>query len=280
MKCHNWEKITPCLPPNVTQTASTVVTFHYITMGTSPACHADHRLPSKRERYSTDGRIAQARTRAGAECVGVALTYLTTAGSAETAMDRRERLRKLAMETIDLAKDPYILRTHLGTLECRLCLTLHVNEGSYLAHTQGKKHQTNLARRAARDQHEMMLNAPPPPSANAVKKKTFVKIGRPGYKIVKIRDPVTQRLGLLFTVALPEIKDGVRPRRRFMSAFEQKREAPNRALQYLVIAAEPYETIAFAIPAKDMVEAEEDGDSVWEHWDADDKVYSSQLLFK
>lgn len=32
------------------------------------------------------------------------------AGGSETAIDRRERLRKLALETIDLAKDPYILR--------------------------------------------------------------------------------------------------------------------------------------------------------------------------
>jgi splicing factor 3A subunit 2 len=101
-----------------------------------------------------------------------------------------------------------------------------------------------------------------------------------GYKIVKIRDPLTQRLGLLFTIAYPEIKADERPRRRFMSAFEQKREVPNRAFQYLVIAAEPYETIAFAIPAKDMVEEDEDPDSVWEHWDNDDKVYSCQLLFK
>ncbi|KAK0234877.1 hypothetical protein EDD85DRAFT_955765 [Armillaria nabsnona] len=57
------------------------------------------------------------------------------AGASETNVDRRERLRKLALETIDLAKDPYILRNHLGSLECRLCLTLHTNEGSYLAHT-------------------------------------------------------------------------------------------------------------------------------------------------
>lgn len=124
-----------------------------------------------------------------------------------------------------------------------------------------------------------MLTAPPP-SAPTIKKKVFVKIGRPGYKIVKIRDPVTRRMGLLFTIALPEIKSGEKPRRRFMSAFEQKREVPNRALQYMVVAAEPYETIAFAIPAKDMVEAEEDPDNVWEHWDSDDMVYSCQLLFK
>ncbi|KAL1412930.1 CWF complex protein sap62 [Vanrija albida] len=202
------------------------------------------------------------------------------AGSSETAVDRRERLRKLALETIDLAKDPYILRTHLGTLECRLCLTLHVNEGSYLAHTQGKKHQTNLARRAARDNHEQLMLEAPKAMPSTVRKKVFVKIGRPGYKIVKIRDPVTQQLGLLFTVSLPEIKHGERPRRRFMSAFEQKREIPNRALQYLVLAAEPYETIAFAIPAKDMTDEDEDPETTWEHWDPDEKVYSCQFLFK
>lgn len=77
-------------------------------------------------------------------------------------------------------QDPYILRTHLGTLECRLCLTLHVNEGSYLAHTQGKKHQTNLARRAAQDNKSQSLLIAPAPAANQVKKKVFVKIGRPG----------------------------------------------------------------------------------------------------
>lgn len=59
-----------------------------------------------------------------------------------------------------------------------------------------------------------------------------------GYKIIKIRDPTTQRLGLLFTVSYPEIKNDVRPRRRFMSAFEQKREIPNRALQYLVASSQ------------------------------------------
>lgn len=34
------------------------------------------------------------------------------------AIDRRERLRRLALETIDLAKDPYFMRNHLGRYEC------------------------------------------------------------------------------------------------------------------------------------------------------------------
>lgn len=32
-------------------------------------------------------------------------------------IDRRERLRRLAMETIDLAKDPYYMRNHLGQVQ-------------------------------------------------------------------------------------------------------------------------------------------------------------------
>ena len=65
----------------------------------------------------------------------------TGMGAPQTAtdanVDRRERLRKLAMETIDLNNDPYFMRNHLGSYECKLCLTLHNNEGNYLAHTQG-----------------------------------------------------------------------------------------------------------------------------------------------
>lgn len=64
-----------------------------------------------------------------------------------------------------------------------------------------------------------------------------------GYRIVKIREPVSQRMGLLFTVSLPEIKQGERPRRRFMSAFEQKREVPNRAFQYFVVRTFPLSSL-------------------------------------
>ena len=48
--------------------------------------------------------------------------------------------------------DPYFMKNHLGSFECKLCLTLHTTEGNYLAHTQGKRHQQNLGRRAAREE--------------------------------------------------------------------------------------------------------------------------------
>lgn len=244
------------------------------------------------------------------------------AGNSETNLDRRERLRKLAMETIDINKDPYILRNHLGSLECRLCLTLHTNEGSYLAHTQGKKHQTNLARRAAKEardhafqQQTQMGLLTGPNSLDAVPKKHFIKIGRPGYKITKVREPYVNdqhqqgedqeqngtgtgtgtgtnthqqggRLGLLFQIQLPEIKEGVKPLYRFMSSFEQKIEPQTRLWQYLVVAAEPYETIAFKLQSKEVDRSENvvfssaagakprNEPGTWSHWDPDVKTYS------
>ncbi len=47
------------------------------------------------------------------------------AASAENeAVDRRERLRRLALETIDVAKDPYFMRNHLGRYSLSLDVLL------------------------------------------------------------------------------------------------------------------------------------------------------------
>lgn len=199
------------------------------------------------------------------------------AGWSESNVDRRERLRKLALETIDITKDPYFMKNHLGSYECKLCLTLHTSEGSYLAHTQGKKHQTNLARRAAREAKENAVVQPAVgPAKPVMPKRNIIKIGRPGYRVTKVRDPVTRQLGLLFQIQYPQIAADVIPRHRFMSAYEQKIEAPNKAHQYLLIAAEPYETIAFKVQSKEVDRAP---GKFWTHWDQDSKQFSLQFFF-
>jgi len=43
------------------------------------------------------------------------------ASSQNEAVDSRERLRRLALETIDLAKDPYFMRNHLGRYSLSRC---------------------------------------------------------------------------------------------------------------------------------------------------------------
>lgn len=67
------------------------------------------------------------------------------------------------------------------------------------------------------------------------------------FRVTKQRDPESGQQSLLFQVDYPEISDGVVPRHRFMSAYEQKIEPPDRKWQYLLFAAEPYETIAFKV---------------------------------
>ena len=57
--------------------------------------------------------------------------------------------------------------------------------------------------------------------------------------VTKQRDPDTGQHSLFFQVDYPEIVEGVRPRHRFMSAYEQKLEPPDRQWQYLLFAAEP-----------------------------------------
>jgi len=201
------------------------------------------------------------------------------ASNDQANIDRRERLRQLALETIDLAKDPYFMKNHLGSYECKLCLTLHNNEGNYLAHTQGKRHQTNLARRAAREAKD----SPTVVQTQPVKKKPQVrktlKIGRPGYKVIKQKDPETGQKSLIFQVEYPEIEEGFQPRHRFMSAFEQKVENVDKNYQYLLFAAEPYETIAFKIPNKE-IERDPSTGKFYYNWDQAKRLFTLQIYFK
>lgn len=109
-------------------------------------------------------------------------------------------------------------------------------------------------------------------------KKNLIKIGRPGYKITKTKDPLTRQQGLLFQLQYPEIGNGVVPRIRFMSAYEQKvEEPPDKAYQYLVIAAEPYETCGFKLQAREI---EKSADKHWTWFDEDSKDFWMQITFK
>lgn len=201
------------------------------------------------------------------------------ASQSATNADRRERLRKLALETIDLDKDPYFFKNHVGSFECRLCLTVHQNDGSYLAHTQGRKHQTNLARRAAKEQREGKRDDVGQQGllAGVQVKKNVIKIGRPGYRITKVRDPNTRQNGLLFQFQFPDLNPGIAPKVRFMSAYEQKVEEPDPNYQYFIVAGEPYETVSVKLQAREVDRRE---GKFWTWFDEDNKEFWCQILFK
>lgn len=204
----------------------------------------------------------------------------------QTERERKDRLRALALETIDLAKDPYLMRNHLGTYECKLCLTLHTNEANYLSHTQGKKHQAGLARRAAmeaklaRQRGDTDVMMPLRTTASGLQRaEAKVKIGRPGYEVSKSRDPETNARCLTFELHYPELDDprSRQPRHRFMSSYEQRVETPpDKNYQYLLLACDPYETVAFKIPNEPIDRNE--GKFVT-NWDVEAKVFTLTLQF-
>lgn len=208
--------------------------------------------------------------------------------------ERKERLKQLALESIDLAKDPYLVRNHLGSYECKLCLTLHRDEANYLAHTQGKKHQAGLARRAYLDKLRAerdgttatttTTDSAAAGAASSSANKDDVgrpakknRIGRPAYQVFKSREAETNQRCLSFELHYPDIEHGFQPRHRFMSAFEQKVELPpDRRYQYLLFAAEPYETVAFKIPNEPVDRGE---NRFVTFWDEEGKKFIVTLYF-
>jgi splicing factor 3A subunit 2 len=71
-------------------------------------------------------------------------------------------------------------------------------------------------------------------------------------QVTKSRDLITRQRSLTFEVDYPETESGMQPRHRFMSAYEQKVEAPDKNYQYLLFACDPYETVAFKVSSSDV----------------------------
>jgi splicing factor 3A subunit 2 len=236
------------------------------------------------------------------------------ASQGEAEQQRKKRLRELMIETINQTQsalgqttasssssnklsinDPYLMRNHLGSYECRLCLTIHLTEGSFLIHCSAKKHQENLRRRKNKmeiERREKELTTMRDHKKNAPinivtnvnlteeekerKKALLQSIGQPLSKIVRLRDPHTFQLSLLFCLTFPNISVGIRPRYRFLSPFEQSIDPPNSPYNYLVFAADPYANVAFRIP---KYEIDRKADRFFTHWDEEKKSFYLQFYF-
>ena len=136
--------------------------------------------------------------------------------------------------------------------------------------------------RAEREEQQNNLKRPSqygPSSSSELQQqmKRSIKIGRPAYQVFKSRDFDTSQRCLTFELTYKDINEDLRPRHRFMSAFEQRVDTPpDRRYQYLLFAAEPYETIAFKIPNEPL---DRDQGRLITHWDEDDKKFTLTLYF-
>ena len=122
--------------------------------------------------------------------------------------------------------------------------------------------QRRLAREAKDKVHGPVVNTP-----KGQKKPKVNRIGKPGYKFERDSKAKT----LKFEIYLEHILPDVTPLHRIMSSFEQKKEIPDNKYQYLLIAAEPYTTIAFKIPNLKIDKSE---GRYFFNWDTEKKVFS------
>jgi splicing factor 3A subunit 2 len=110
--------------------------------------------------------------------------------------------------------------------------------------------------------------------------------------VTKSRDLATRQRSLTFEIDYPEAENGLQPRHRFMSAYEQKVESPDKNYQYLLFACDPYETVAFKVssspppsPASDEVfqipnvPVDKSEGRFFSNWDTKSRKFILQLYF-
>lgn len=205
------------------------------------------------------------------------------AGSAETNQYRQERVKSLLLSNTNIESDPYVFRNNLNILECKLCLTTHMNETSYLTHRNGRRHVTNLLRRSEREERKKQKAAAQAghnteQTAQEQTKRHWEPIGRPLYTVVKVQHPTHGNKGLRIDFELPELKQGVVPMYRLMSCFEQRKELPpDPQWQYLVVSCEPYQNVCFKIPGNTIALSGEL--ALWDFFDEDAHEYHIQLFY-
>ena len=189
-------------------------------------------------------------------------------------LERKKRLSALKLEDKDLSEDQNLFRNQYGLLECKLCCTHHRTEASYIAHTYGQQHRRNLERRrVVLARKEAMAggcrtSTQPKPQASTNKMPT---IGDPAYNVYKNKNP-SGSLSILFELTYDQIRRGTTPKYRIMSTFEQKLELPDPKYQFVLFAAQPYNTIAFKIPNFPILE-----DKMIEEWKPGENLYTFQI---
>jgi splicing factor 3A subunit 2 len=189
-------------------------------------------------------------------------------------IQRTNRISSLKLQDKDLSDDQNLFRNQYGLLECKLCCTHHRTEASYIAHTYGKQHQRNVERRrvvlARKDAMAggCRTGVQPKPQTNIRK---LPRIGDPAFSVYRTKHP-SGVLSILFELTYDQIRKTTVPKYRIMSTFEQKVDPPDPAYQYVLFAAQPYNTVAFKIPNMPIME-----DQIIEEWKPIEHLYTVQI---
>lgn len=82
---------------------------------------------------------------------------------------------------------------------------------------------------------------------------------------------------LLFQIYYPEVTEGIMLHYHFLSAYWQKINPPDRCWQYLLMAAVPYDTIAFKVLSREIDKAK---GNFCTHWYWKTKPFFLHFHFK
>jgi splicing factor 3A subunit 2 len=210
-------------------------------------------------------------------------------------------------------------KNHLGQILCRLCSTQHRDDENFIVHLESQRHAKNLQSierakeqhmreqealkalqaKQQHDEHAEMINGalggvavgggPSGPGGP----RRAPRIGKPSVNYHVEPDHATGRCKVLFELGYPlAATDGddaaMRPLHRWLNTYEQSVEAKDDGTVYLVFACEPYETVAYAFPARLPISTADSNakraasdeaaeDEYLCRWDAVRKVYT--LMF-
>jgi len=157
----------------------------------------------------------------------------------------KEKFMHAALENLDFTNDPYYVRGYDNNIKCKLCLTTHRSDSGYLAHTQGKRHLTNIAKRKSTHlgNNYIIFNEK---KSDPYAEKTDNNY--PGFTILKSFDHTNENKILLIELTFNNIDKNAVPDYKIISTFEQKIEEKDNNYKFLLVGCPRYKTIAFKIP--------------------------------
>jgi len=185
----------------------------------------------------------------------------------------KERLKRISIESIDFADDPYFIRLNAYKIICKLCQTHHRSESSYLAHLHGKRHSQNLLKVTNVKNHNKIL----PVSNMSIDSSPKKSYSRPGYTVLKSLVRKTMQKVIFIELFYNLLQFGETPDFRIMTTFEQKIESLDFNYQYIVCAAPNYESIAFKVPNCPI---DNYSDYTYSYWNINNKKFYISICFK
>merc|ERR1711998_157300 len=169
---------------------------------------------------------------------------------------KKEILKKIAIETINLKNDPFYLKFSETKIKCKLCLTNHKSDSSYLAHTQGKRHSNNIRIRFNSNVFKISNNNI---SANDLSKNESL----PTLKIIKAFIKTTTQKCIQILICFLELLENSKPDFRVMTTFEQSVESVDINYQFLLISKKDFKTVGLKVP---NFKIDYENDFTFTHW--------------